>query len=1172
MYTFLKHWYREISIAGQRKGGATVTSAAFRILISLVLSSAWLLAQTTSTEVLGTISDSSGAVVPGAKVTLVRTQTGEKRTAVSDGNGNYSFPLIEIGDYTVSVEMQGFKSQTTTGVHVEYQQKARVNVQLDVGRATERIEVVATGVELRTDDASLGSTIDHTRVLELPIVNRNFASLVVLTPGVQFGTRMGLSPLSTASSFFPGATQVSANGQRDANQRVTLDGVIASEPLVNTVYFNPSIDAIEEVKVHTGSYSAEYGMNNGANVQIALKSGTNKFHGAFFEFVRNDAADAKDYFLNFQVPAGSPLQQKNRLRRNQFGSWLAGPLRLPKIYNGKDRTFWSFNYEGTRETQESVQQAFWFPQEFRNGDFSALLRPLIRAGVPVRSPIIIYDPVTGEPFRDGQGNISNIIPPSRINKNAQNFINKYLPLPQFTPEDILDTNVILTVPNILYQNQYFARLDHQFSVTDRVFGRFATMHGDYVINSINPNFPSTQRIQNYNVAFQHLHTFSPTTLSEFRVGFNKVNNDQTSPRSNTNFDPDTLGIGQFRVAVDNNRKFRPDETGIPPTGILGGDGGARFDLNGIYQFSENLSFTRRSHNFKTGIEYLRFGLDRAAANVPLGSLGCCPGGYSLAGWLLGYPSNSSSAEGLVWTAPRQNRWGAYFQDEWRATRKLTINMGLRWDFFQVPHDINKKWRSLRLDMLTQASDGRQLPTVVPEPNTDFDFYGTDNRYFMPRIGIAYRVTNKWVIRAGGGWFANVQQMNNMTILDLQPPYSGTFGFNQVDEAALTLPVSYGGRNYTITTRRFTPGAQILTLDNPFPGQGTAAARTNVLAFPPDNKASSVVQWSFDLQRELPGAAIITVGYVGSKTSHLDNTVPNFNSPATPSTNTDFNSRRPLQAYVSRGEGDQARLLGNIRYLDSFANANYEALQAQVQKRYTRGFTAGLAYTFGKALGEGYGRNDPTGGVNSTYQDPNNRRQNRGRYGFDVTHNLVMNYVWDVPIFSHTRGLLNAALGGWQASGIITLRSGFPFSVTGGNLNTNSTTYPDRLADGRLFDAASRQLWYDPSAFRRTECNIQNHPELCHYGNAAGDALITPGLHTFDLSLGKNWKFRPLGEGGRLQFRAETFNAFNTPQFGQPNGLSYATNDSITPDGPRVGEVRGLRQPMRIFQFGLKLYF
>jgi hypothetical protein len=1125
-------------------------------------------AQTTSTEVLGTVTDSTGAVVPAAKITLLKVTTGEKRETKTDNMGNYSFPLIEIGEYSVTAEMAGFRTQTQTGITVQLQQKARVNFQLEVGQTAETVEVTASAISLKTDDAAIGGTIERRRVLELPILNRNFASLLILTPGVQYGNRMGGNVQATGAFPFPGAaTTVSANGQRDANQRVTMDGVVATEPLVNQVMFNPSIDAIEEVKVQTGSYSAEYGQNNGANVQIALKSGTNEFHGSFYEFLRNDKMDARDYFLNFQVPAGTPLRDKNRLRRNQFGTWLAGPVLLPG-YKGKDRTFWSFNYEGTRETQDEVAQAFWFPQAFREGDFSALLRPLIRNGAPVRSPVIIYDPLTGEPFRDGSGAISNILPASRINRNAQRFINTYLPLPLFTPDDILDINVINNTPRYLDQNQYFARIDHNFSPQNRIFGRYATQVTEYRRINLNPNFPVEYHVHAHNAAFQWLHIFSPLKLNEFRVGFNKVNHDQVNPRTYTDFDVDSLGIGQFRVAVDNNRKFNRLETGIPPTGVLQGDSGARVDLNGIYQFSDNFSLIRNAHSLKMGFEYLRYGLDRAAANVPFGNMSCCPGGYNLAGWLLGYPSSTSTAEGLTWTAPRQNRFGAYFQDEWRATRKLTINMGLRWDFFQVPHDVNRKWRSLRLDILTRATDGRMLPTMVPEPNQDFDFYRTDNRYFMPRVGIAYRATDKWVIRTGGGWFVNVQQMNNMTILDLQPPYSGTFGFNQVDDPAQILTFSYGGRNYSQQTRRFRPGFPILTLDNAFPGQGTAAARTNVLLFPPDNKASSVVQWSFDIQRALPANTFLTVAYVGSKTSNIDNTVPNFNNPD-PSTNTDFNSRRPWQAYVSRGEGDQARLLGNIRYLDSYANGNYHGLQVQAEKRYSHGLTVGLAYAYSKALGEGYGRNDPAGEVTSTYQDPRNRRANRGRYGFDVKHNAVINYVWDLPLFRNSRGVLYAIAGGWQTSGIITLRTGFPFSLSGGNLNTNSSTYPDRVADGRLGDRATRQLWYDPTAFRRTDCNIPTHPELCHYGNAATDVLDSPGGRTFDLSIGKNWQLR---ERTRIQFRAEAFNAFNTPQFGRPNGLSYVGLDSLIPDGPRVGEVRSLRGPMRIFQLGLKVYF
>lgn len=1129
------------------------------------------MAQTTSTEVLGTVTDSTGAVVPAADITLLRIATGERRQTKSDASGNYSFPLIEIGEYSVTVTMSGFKTQTQTGVTVAYQQKARVNVTLDVGAATERVEVQATGVELKTDDAAVSTTIERRRVQELPLLGRNFASLAILTPGVQYGTRMGQG-INTNTGFpFPGsATTLSANGQRDANQNISMDGVVATEPLVNQVLFNPSIDAIEEVKIQTGSVSAEYGQNNGAVVQIALKSGTNNFHGTFFDFMRNNILDARDYFLNFELPPGTPERKKNALRRHQFGAWLAGPVILPG-YKGTDRTFWSFNYEGVRQTVEAVSQAFWFPEEFRRGDFSALLTPLIRNGLPVRAPIIIHDPVTGEPFRNAQGQITNIIPPSRINRNAQNFINTYLPLPQFRQDDILDINVIASVPSLLDQNQYFARIDHNFSSTDRLFVRYAGQRTSYDNRQLNPNFNTNFGLRPNNIASQYLHIFRPTIINEFRFGYNRVDHDQSNPRTNTDFDADSLGVGQFRVAVDNNRKFRPLEAAIPPTGILQGDSGARIDFNDTYQISNNFSIIKSNHTFKMGMEYRRLTIERAAANVPNGNLTCCPGGYALAGFLMGYPNGSSTAEGLLLQKPRQHRWSGYFLDEWKVTRRLSMNIGVRWDYFGLATDLNRTWRSLRFDILTQADNGQMLPTVVPEPGKDYRFYDPEERFFMPRLGIAYRATDKWVIRTGAGWYANAQQLNNFSILNLQPPLSGTFGFLQVTDVAQVIPYSYGGQNYQIQTRRFRPGSTVLTLDNPFPGQGTAAARTNVLSMIPDNKASHYIQWSFDIQRSLPWSTILTVGYVGSKTSHLDNTVPNFNTPG-PSPDTDINRRRPYQAYVSAGEGNTARLLNDVRYLDSYANASYHGLQVQAQKRYSHGITLGLAYTFSKSLGEGYGRNDPAGDVQSTYQNPRDRRNDRTRYGFDITHSAITNFVYDLPFFRGSSGLVKSAFGGWQASGIVTLRTGLPFAVAGGNLNTGANTRPDRVADGRLFGAATRARWYDPTAFRRTDCNIPNRLDLCHYGNAGNGILVSPGTTSLDLSIAKNWMIPALGEQGRLQFRGEAFNAFNSPQFGTPNGLGYAGLDSVVPDAPRVGEVRSLRNSMRIFQVAIKLYF
>jgi hypothetical protein len=1142
-------------------------------IISLLVACALgarLSAQTTSTEVLGTVTDASAAVVTGAEVTLLRVATGEKRQTKTDESGNYSFPLIEIGDYHVTVSMAGFKTQTKTGINVAYQQKARVNVTLEVGATTETVEVVATGVELKTDDAAVSNTIERRRVQELPLLGRNFATLAILTPGVQYGTRMGQDIQAQSAFPFPGAaTTLSANGQRDANQNISIDGVVATEPLVNQVLFNPSIDAIEEVKIQTGSVSAEYGQNNGAVVQIALKSGTNNFHGTFYDFMRNNVLDARDYFLNFELPPGVPERKKNALRRHQFGAWAAGPVMLPK-YAGRDRTFWSFNYEGVRQTVESVSQQFFYPEEFRRGDFSALLTPVIRNGRPIRNPIIIFDPATGEPFRDAQGRITNIIPASRINRNAQNFINTFQPLPQFRPEDILDVNVIGTVPSILGQNQYFGRIDHNFGANDRVFVRYATQRTRFEQRDLNPNFPTVFTMRPHNIASQYLHLFAPTVINEFRFGYNRVDHDQANRRTNTSFDVDSLGIGQFRVAVDNNRKFRPLEAAIPPTGILRGDSGARIDFNDIYQVSNNFSIMKASHTLKMGMEYRRLTIERAAANVPYGSLSCCEGGYALAGWLMGYPNGSTTAEGLLLQKPRQHRWSGYFLDEWKVTRRLSANLGVRWDYFGLATDVNRTWRSLRLDILTTATDGRQLPTVVPEPRQNFRFYDPEKRFFMPRVGFAYRLSDKTVIRTGAGWYANAQQLNNFSILNLQPPLSGTFSFNSVTDTAQILTGEYAGQPYTQQTRRFRAGQPILTLDSPFPGQGTAAARTNVLLMVPDNKASHYVQWSFDIQRQLPWNTILTVGYVGSQTSNLDNTVSNFNNPD-PAPDTDINRRRPFQAYVSAGEGNVPRLLGNIRYLDSYASASYHGLQVQFQKRYSSGLTLGLAYTYSKSLGEGYGRNDPAGDVQPLYQNPRNRRTDRTRYGFDVTHNAITNFVYDLPFFKDAGGVTRSVLGGWEVSGIVTLRTGLPFTLSGGNLNTGGSTRPDRVADGRLFGAANRKLWYDPSAFRRTDCNIPNRLDLCHYGNAGNGIMVSPGTRTVDLSFAKNWKL-PLGDQGRLQLRAEAFNAFNTPQFGVPNGLGYAGLDSVVPDAPRVGEIRGLRTSMRIFQLGLKLYF
>jgi hypothetical protein len=434
---------------------------------------------------------------------------------------------------------------------------------------------------------------------------------------------------------------------------------------------------------------------------------------------------------------------------------------------------------------------------------------------------------------------------------------------------------------------------------------------------------------------------------------------------------------------------------------------------------------------------------------------------------------------------------------------------------------------------------------------------SDPGVFQPRIGIAFRPRDKWVLRTGAGYFSSVQHMNNYTILNLMPPLSGSDTFNAVTVAAQTLTVE----GITQQTRRFAEGSPILTLDEPFPSTLLGRARrTNLLMIAPDHKQLTTVQWSFDVQRELPFQTALTVGYVGSKSTHVANSIGNFNSPD-PSPNTNIDARRPYQRFFD----DTVKDLGAVRFLDSYANGFYHGLQVTLEKRYSRGLSYGMAYTYSKAHGEG----EAGGNEGATWQDPRNRRAARGRYAYDMRQNFVFHYVWELPWAKNLKGVGGHILSGWQTNGILSLRTGFPFTITqGGDLNTGGPVLPDRIADGRLGDGQrSRARWYDPMAFTRVTCNIPARQDLCRYGSAGNAIMESPGQKNLDFSLFKNFA---LQEKLNLQFRSEFFNATNTPYFGTPNGIGFVGLTQLTPNGQRMGEIRSIRSSMRIIQFGLKL--
>jgi len=791
-------------------------------------------------------------------------------------------------------------------------------------------------------------------------------------------------------------------------------------------------------------------------------------------------------------------------------------------------------------------------EEFRNGDFSQLLR--------IPTPVQLVDPLNGTPFA------GNILPASRITSTAKSLL-PFWEKPQVAVANPqAGFNYTGTGQNRINDNQYFVKVDHSISTNDKVMARYATNKVDwFTYSGVSPQFSYLVDGRNDNLATQWIHVFSPAVVMETRYGYTRSKSDSFNPRANTDFNLASIGMDGFRVVNDGNRPLTKREAGIPSMGLANGlqglaerDGGNGFDDNQLHQISSSFNLSFGAHNVKAGGEFRRVSLFRGAANVPRGNFTFAGNitGHSFAQFLLGLPSSTDTPEGLPLTDVRQNRLGFYLTDDWKVNRKLTLNIGMRWEYNSMATDVQGLWRSAEFS-------GNTLTFVPGKIRTTYPFYEPQKDLFMPRIGIAYRASDAWVIRSGFGIYYNVHQLNNYTILNLNPPLSGSANF-----------VNNAVNNALVNT------ASPLTFANPFGViNRSSAVSANVLNR--DNFQPQVAQWSFDVQRRLFWDMALNVGYIGSKTTHMDNTVemnspdPAFNTPTST-----LQSRRPFQFINDDGV---VRPVTRIRFLDSGANASYHGLQMTLQKRFNNGLSFSIAHTFSKSIMEGYGRNEGDGFNPNTYQNPRNRRAERGRVGFDVTHNVVSNFVYELPFFKSTsNAVAKHVLGGWQTNGVLTFRTGFPLTVTQGAItNTaNVTIRPDRIANGSLSNPTVNQ-WFDPNAFRLVSCQNTATPELCRYGNSGMGILEGPGAKIVDFSLFKNFQ---IVERVKLQFRAEMFNLFNTPQFARPNG-TLNTGGSFLPvrnaaggiDYPsQAGQVRGpgaitgLVSPMRQIQFGIKL--
>ncbi|MDA2928967.1 TonB-dependent receptor [Acidobacteria bacterium AH-259-O06] len=1075
----------------------------------------------------GAVTDETGAVIPGAEVTVTNLQTGIGQTVITSDVGFYSVPLLKEGQYKVQCSMPGFATQESQ-MRLEVGQVARMDFQLNVGEVTEVVEVFSVAPLLQTKTTDVGQVIDEKRIRELPLNGRNYLELAQLTAGVLPARQLGRGHRAGEEGSFL------AMGVHVAQNNVLLDGADNSSrtsggPLgFEAQAVKPPVDAVSEFKVITNNTSAEHGFRMGAKVLVSTKSGTNEYHGSLYEFHRNDdVLGANNFFAN---RAGA---EKPKFIRNQFGGTFGGPII-------EDRTFFFASYQGTRIRRGLSFTSTVPSQALREGDFSQ--EPIQRRN--------IFDPLT----LTGSGKKAirqqfpnNRIPADRMDPIAMKVMALY-PLPNIAGRENKVDNYFFAPSDTNDTDQYDFRVDHNFNDFQRIFVRYSLR--DQFKNQPGPlPFPAmggtgqTVVLEGQNIGANYSVTFNPRTHNEFRFGwtwfptlfdipfkenFNKKLGIKGAPG-------DTFGDGlDHGLAL-----FQPSGYAqVGPRGFWPNQNELK-----IFNMADNVLLERGSHSIKLGGEFRwtnvlripqrhrrgRFRFRGAyTAERPNVGKSRANTGNGLADMMLGWAdfSLTSTSAGEEIIAPY---YALYIQDDWRITPKLTLNLGLRWELFDGPFFPDPEDQVVsRFSFTGTWPDIEFQQWAAPKDGSDCACK-RDLNNFGPRVGIAYRLADKTVIRTGGGIYYGEADYISSEVGRFQngPPKRIEIRDNQSRETT-TLFVQEGFKPLPQD-----PDPTVI----PSPGTITA---TLIPEFLP---TQYVAQWFFDVQHTLPSDTVLTVGYDGSASSHLS-TSRNINAPLTPHATKRWQSRRrykPLNRLI---------LYGNI------LNSNYNAFTLKVEKRYSGGLTFLNSFTWAHNIDYGNERlNQNLGGRASQYD----LGSERGSSGLDRRFGNTLAILYELPFGpDKTRlqsGPLKWILGGWQVGGILSLLAGMPVdhSINVDNQNNNGRARGDWVRDPNL-PASQRSIdqWFD------TEFVVASAPAVI--GNAGRNLIEGPGRKNFDFIAMKN--FAMPWEDHRLQFRFEAFNFTNTPHFGTPNtSVGRAAAGRI--NRAEVG---------RLIQFALKYVF
>jgi Carboxypeptidase regulatory-like domain len=1104
-----------------------------RLLWLLLLATSLTFAQGFG-SLVGTVTDPSGAVVAGAKVTVTNPATSQVREESTNAQGYFTVASLKPATYDVSVSAPGFSQSTQKGVTLLADQSATVNTTLTIGKSAETISVTGEVPQINTTSATLSQVVDQRKVVDLPLNGRNAASLLLVVAGAIPAPANDVDQGNTKT--FPTVITVSTNGARQNQVSFRLDGANNNDLYTNVNQPFPFPDALQEFSVQTSNYSAQYGGNAGGVVNLVTKSGTNALHGDAFEFVRNQVFNARNFFA----------PTVDQIKRNQYGGTVGGPVFIPKLYNGKDRTFFFFGYQGTKfRNLGNTANAFLPTAAERTGNFSALLDAASPANQFHKS-IPIFD-------RNGVRIPGNILQPSQLDPAAVAFL-KYLPV-----SAVPNGQLFYSQPVVQNFDEYVARGDHAIGDHDHVslryfYDRFS--NAGFLDPTNYLSFQNFSTIISQNALVGETHVFGPAAVNEFRASFSR----ETSNRGPAQ---GSIGLTDLGVSLWQPPTAKTIE-GINVTGYFnpGQTDPAAFIRN-QYNLSDDFSLVRGKHN-------LSFGGSAIRAQVLLRNQFRTSGSYSFTADVTGDPL-ASFLQGYIRTFTQGygefkdnllNTFNLYIQDDYHVSRRLTLNFGLRYDP-QFPWQ-ERKNRIEQFNPAAYAANVTSQVYVNAPPGLLFPGdpgvprWGIKGSYnnIGPRIGFAFDPTGdgKTSLRGGFGMFHDALQSGvfNNRFVDVDP-FSPQF--------SLTTPPGTFSNPYVGQRNPFPA---------PFPPPKDAVFTRPVLAitYDPANGGKQFTpinyNWNFSLERQVAASWLVRAAYVGSRGTHFQEALELNPAVYSSTSKAGTDARRAFQPF------------GSISQAAMDVNSTFHSAQFTLQKRVSHGVTLLANYTWSKSLDTspaGAGISGPAQGGNSPipWNFPGRHLMDYGPSEFDHAHRFVVSYVWDLPKFSDRNAFMRYAVGGWQWSGIITAQTGNTFTVQAGKDQSQTGLGTDRASfisgvdpyGGNVCGNSAPCVNYlNPAAFTIAP--------IGGFGNVGKGSLRGPGLFTWDTGLFKDF---PLSrESVHLQFRAEFFNVLNRTNFANPGGSTSNPNSPTTNvSSGGFGTLTAAQDP-RIGQLALKLIF